>query len=274
MSKMLVNSLLLFLFFLSPLISPGQEKERVVVIETNMGNLKAKLYNDTPMHRDNFIRLAQSGHYNGTLFYRVIKDFVAQGGSSDSKNAIPGQVIGYGKGITIDAEIRPNHFHKRGALAAPRQPDRVNFFKESDISQFYFVIGKKYTKEELERVEKSVNVPILKAIQQKYYTKEKKAILDTLRAQKKVPEFREIANKIKSDIAFEWNTNVDKLYMGEDKIKAYTTTGGVHHLDKEYTVFGELVEGFEILDKIAALQTDKQDRPLKDLKIIRVKIME
>lgn len=119
-----------------------------------------------------------------------------------------------------------------------------------------------------------MNVPIKKAIQQKYFTKEKKAILDTLRAQKKVAEFREIAEKIKTDIAFEWNLNTDKIHMPEDKIEAYTTLGGVHHLDKEYTVFGEVIEGLDVIDRIAALKTDKQDRPLTDVKIIRVKIIE
>ena len=127
MYKLLTLSLLSLTLTLLPLTSKSQEKEPVVLIETNMGNLKAKLYNDTPLHRDNFIRLAKSGHYNGTLFYRVIKNFVVQGGSSDSRNAIAGQAIGYGKGITIDAEIKPHHYHKKGALAAPRQPYRLNF---------------------------------------------------------------------------------------------------------------------------------------------------
>ena len=99
------------------------------------------------------------------------------------------------------------------------------------------MVGKKYTPEELDKIEKSINVPIKRAIQKKYYTPEKKAILDTLRAQKKVPEFRAIAEKIKSDINFEWENNTDKLYMDDEKRKAYTTIGGVHHLDKEYTVF-------------------------------------
>ena len=274
MYKLLTLSLLSLTLTLLPSISKSQEKEPVVLIETNMGNLKAKLYNDTPLHRDNFIRLAKSGHYNGTLFYRVVKNFVVQGGSSDSRKTIAGQAIGYGKGVTIDAEIKPHHYHKKGALAAPRHPDRVNVFKESDIAQFYFVVGKKYTPEELDKIEKSINNPIKKAIQKKYYTPEKKAILDTLRAQKKVPEFRAIAEKIKSDINFEWENNTDKLYMDDEKRKAYTTIGGVHHLDKEYTVFGELIEGFEVLDKIAALPTDRQDRPFKDVRIISVKIIE
>lgn len=261
--------LILFLI----LAGRAQEKETTVLIETNLGTMKARLYNDTPMHRDNFIRLAKAGHYNGTLFYRVIKNFIIQGGSSDSRGARPGQFIGFGKAVTLDAEMKQHHYHKKGALAAPRQPDRVNFLKESDISQFYIVHGKKYTDEELDIIEKSVNVPIKNAIQRKYYTPEKKALLDSLRKQKKVAEFREIAGKIKQDIAFEWNANKDKVYMPEDKREAYKTLGGVHHLDKEYTVFGEIVEGLDVIDKIAALQTDKNDRPTKDV-TIKVKILD
>ena len=261
-----------FMFLLLGTVS-AQEKETFALIETNLGTMKVKLYNDTPIHRDNFIRLAKSGHYNGTLFYRVIKDFIIQGGSSDSRGARPGQFIGFGEAITLDAEMKQHHYHKKGALAAPRQPDRVNFLKESDISQFYIVHGKQYTDEELDIIEKSVNIPIKNAIQRKYYTPKKKVLLDSLRKQKKTAEFREIAGKIKQDIAFEWNANTDKVYMPKDKREAYTTQGGVHHLDKEYTVFGEVVEGLEVIDKIAALQTDKNDRPLKDV-TIKVKILD
>ena len=250
----------------------AQEKEVKAVIETNLGNMIVKLYNDTPNHRDNFVRLAKDGHYDGSLFYRVIKNFVIQGGSSDSKKAIKGAAIGYGKPIVIDAEIKPEHYHKKGALAAPRQPDRVNFFKESDISQFYIVQGRKYDPKELDIIEKQVNVPIKRAIQRKYYTPEKKAILDTLRKQKKVKEFREIAEKIKQDIAFDWNANPNKIYMPEEKRNAYINEGGIHHLDKEYTVFGEVIEGFEVIDKIAALPTDGNDRPITDVRI-KVRIL-
>ncbi len=250
----------------------AQEKEVKAVIETNLGNMIVKLYNDTPNHRDNLVRLAKARHYDGSLFYRVIKNFVIQGGSSDSKKAIKGAAIGYGKPIVIDAEIKPEHYHKKGALAAPRQPDRVNFFKESDISQFYIVQGRKYDPKELDIIEKQVNVPIKRAIQRKYYTPEKKAILDTLRKQKKVKEFREIAEKIKQDIAFDWNANPNKIYMPEEKRNAYINEGGIHHLDKEYTVFGEVIEGFEVIDKIAALPTDGNDRPITDVRI-KVRIL-
>lgn len=262
----------LILLLLLALQAHPQERETRAVIETNFGRMTIKLYKDTPQHREHFIRLAKAGRYDGTLFYRVIKNFVIQGGSSDSRKAIKGQAIGYGKPVVIESEIRPGHYHKKGAVAAPRQPDRVNFFKESDISQFYIVQGRRYDPKELEMLEKQVNVPIKRAIQRKHYTPEKKAILDTLRKQKKVQEFRAIANKIKEDIAFDWDANTDKIHMSEEKRKAYTEQGGVHHLDQEYTVFGEVIDGFEVIDRIAALPTDGNDRPLADVKI-KVRIL-
>ncbi|MCC8174524.1 MAG: peptidylprolyl isomerase [Odoribacter sp.] len=258
---------------LFPLVLIAQEKEVIAVIETNMGNMKVKLYNDTPIHRDNFVKFAKAGKYDGTLFYRVIKNFVIQGGSTDSKNARPGQFIGFGEPAIIEAEIKPIHYHKKGALAAPRQPDRIDVLKESDISQFYIVHGRKYPEEELDKLVNSVNVPIRNSIQRKHYTPEKKAILDSLREQKKVKEFREIADKIKDDIAWEWNMNTDKIEMPEGKKEAYVNLGGVHHLDSEYTVFGEVIEGLEVIDKIASLPTDKNDRPTTDVKI-KVRIIE
>lgn len=260
---------LLLLFFVLQLVPSlqAQTKEVKAVIETNVGTMVVKLYNDTPKHRDAFVALAKAGHYDGTLFYRVIRNFIIQGGSSDSRNAIPGQTIGYGNSKIIDSEIKDQHYHKKGALAAPRQPDRVNFFKESDIAQFYIVDGRQYPAQELELIEKKVNNPIRNSIQRRYYTKEKKTLLDSLKKQNRVAEFREIANKIKQDIAFEWEANPDKIYMSDEKKEAYHTLGGVDHLDREYTVFGEVVEGLDVIDKIAALPTDSSDRPLKDIRM-------
>ena len=252
----------------------AQEKETFVLIKTTVGTMKAKLYHDTPVHRDHFIRLAKAGHYNGTLFYRVMKDFMIQGGSSDSRNASPGQELGYGEEVAIKAEILPTHYHKKGALAAPRQPDAVNPRKQSDISQFYIVHGRTYLPEELQAIENKVNKPLKKAIQEKYYTKEKKVILDSLRKLKKVAEFRAIAGEIKEQINREWMACTGKLEIPEAKKRDYTTVGGVYHLDNEYTVFGEIVEGLEVIDKIALMKTDKNNRPLTDVKIIMVSILE
>ncbi len=280
---MMIKLIFLSVFVFAFTVTNAQQNEALILIQTNVGNIKAKLYNDTPKHRDNFIKYAKMGKYNGTLFYRVIKDFVIQGGSSDSKNAIKGQNIGFGKPIPMDAEILKHRFHKKGALCAPRQPDRVNFHKESDISQFYIVHGKKYTMEELDLMEKVRNIPIKNRISKKYYTEEKKAKLADLRKQIKdsddikakqdmVKEFREIADKIKKDIAFEYNADLNVLEFSEEMKKAYTTIGGVQHLDMEYTVFGEVVEGFDVIDNIANLKTDKNDRPLKNI-TIKVRVL-
>lgn len=265
----------LFLFISVLLVYRLQAQDQKVhaIIETSMGNMKVRLYDDTPIHREHFIRLAKSGQYDGTLFYRCIKNFVIQGGSSDSRGAIKGQNIGFGKGVIIDAEMKDEHYHKKGALAAPRQPDRENFFKESDISQFYIVHGRVYPMKEVEYIEKKTNIPLKNAITRKYYTPEKKTLLDSLKRTKQYDQFRAIAGKIKKDIAFEWNGTKEKIYMPDEKKKDYTTIGGVHHLDREYTVFGEVVEGLEVIDKIAALPTDKNDRPLQDVKI-KVRIIE
>lgn len=265
----------------------AQQGETKILIETNFGNIYAKLYNDTPIHKSNFIRLANAGRYDGTLFFRVVKNFVIQGASSDSKNPKPGMALGYGDGITIDAEIKPHHYHKRGALCAPRQPDRANFFKESDISQFYIIVGKVYSEEEISNLEKSVNVPLKNRITAKYMDKITKETLARLKKEKadaeaagntelakqKVQEFRTIANRVKKDIAFEYESSTERLVISPEKRKDYTTVGGLMHLDGEYTVFGEVTSGMDVVEKIAALPTDPDDRPITDVKIIEVKIL-
>ena len=183
---------ILLLLVLSGLKSFSQE--RIVQISTNLGDMKFRLYDDTPKHRDAFIRLAQEGYYNGTLFYRVLKDLLIQGGSKSTKNARPGEKVGFGDpDKKVECEIRPDHFHKRGALCAPRQPDEINPTRQSDISQFYIVKGKVYTEDELDTMELAVNLPIRNSIIKKVYTQEIKDKLLILREQKKVEEFRAIA---------------------------------------------------------------------------------
>ena len=252
----------------------GQATNSIILIETNMGNIKLMLYGDTPKHRQNFLQLIENKHFNGTLFYRVIKGFVVQGGSQDSRNAPPGKVIGYGDANrTIESEFKPKYFHKKGALASPRQPDKVNIFKESDVSQFYIAHGRVYSEEELTAMEKEVNVPLRKRIVRKYLTPSKRVVLDSLKKAKKVEEFRAIANKIKESIEFEYNSSNEKLEFTLEQRTAYTTVGGVPHLDNNYTVFGEVISGLDVLDKIAKLKTDTNDRPYQDVKM-KVKILK
>ena len=187
------------------------EKETVVVIETSMGTIKAKLYNDTPKHRDNFIKLINEGWYNGSPFHRVIKEFMIQGGQNADGRLDPG--------YTIPAEITSNHFHKKGALAAARMTDQVNPKKESSGSQFYIVQGKKFDEAWLDMYE----------------------------------------------------NRTGKVFSARQR-QAYQTTGGSPHLDGDYTVFGEVIEGLDVVDKIAAVKTGAQDRPIEPVTIISVTV--
>ncbi|HYQ57690.1 MAG TPA: peptidylprolyl isomerase, partial [Draconibacterium sp.] len=247
---------------------------RIVEISTNYGNMQFKLYDDTPKHRDAFIELANDGYYNETLFYRVIENFLIQGGSKSSRNAPPGKRIGYGDpDKTVDDEILKHYFHKKGSLCAPRQPDEINPFKQSDISQFFIVKGSVHTSGALDTMEMAVNVPIRNKIVAKYMTPEVREQLKQLKEEKKVTEFREIADKIKDNIETAYNLSPDILEFSEAQRNTYTTVGGYPELDGKYTIFGECISGFDVIDKIASLKTDNNDRPYNDVKI-KVSVIE
>lgn len=189
------------------------DKNTYVKIETTMGDIVVKLYNETPLHRDNFIKLVKEGVYDGLLFHRVIRNFMIQGGDPKSKDAKPGQMLGDGTlGYTIPAEFVPELYHKKGALAAARQGDNVNPRKESSASQFYIVQGQTWPAERLQMIEQQTG---------KHFTDEQKSV--------------------------------------------YATVGGTPFLDGDYTVFGEVVEGLEVVDKIAAVQCGAMDRPVQDV---------
>lgn len=240
----------------------------VVEISTNLGDMKFRLYDDTPKHRDAFIELADEGYYNGTLFYRVMQDFLIQGGSKSSKDAPPGKRIGYGDpDKTVDDEILDHYFHKKGALCAPRQPDEINPFKQSDISQFYIVKGRVHTAGELDTMEMAINRPIRNKIVRGVMTDEVRNELAMLKEEKMVKEFRELAREVKDKIETEYNLNTETIEFSEEQRKAYTTIGGYPDLDGKYTVFGECISGFQVIDKIAALPVDKNNRPFTDVKI-------
>lgn len=253
---------LFLLFAINSLLLSAQTHH--VLITTNMGDIKVMLYDDTPLHRDSFMRLANSGHYDGTLFYRVVKDFVVQGGSSSSKKAIKGSRVGYGKAVNINSEFREEYFHKKGALCAPRQPQDVNVFKKSDIAQFYFAVGRVMPIQEIENIERSVNVPIKRKLKAKHYTP-RKPELDSLR-HVDARAFNTLLRSIKDKIEVEYALS-EKLEYSDAKKEAYTTIGGIPTLDGDYTVFGEIIEGMNVLDKIANMPTDKNNRPLTDVRM-------
>ena len=203
-----------------------KDRKRDVLLQTNYGDIIVRLYDSTPLHRDNFLKLVKTGYYDSILFHRVIQNFMIQGGDPNSKQAKPGEPLGNGgPGYTIPAEFRPTIFHKKGVIAAARMGDNVNPEKASSGSQFYIVQGRMFTDAGLDSVE-------------------------TFRLKRKIPpEQREV----------------------------YKTIGGVPHLDQAYTVFGEVVKGLDVVDKIATVQTSKaadRDRPLEDVKIIKAKLIK
>ncbi|WP_461789053.1 peptidylprolyl isomerase [Pedobacter sp.] len=205
--------LLLFAMLLCGFTHAAKPKYQYVKISTTKGECIIKLYNETPLHRDNFIKLAKEGYYNGTIFHRVIKDFMIQGGDPDSKNATPEAMLGNGgPTYTVPAEFRDSLFHKKGVLAAARDN---NPEKASSGSQFYLVQGKVFTDEQLDNVEKN-------------------------RLKHKIPE---------------------------DQRAVYKTLGGTPHLDRNYTVYGEVVKGIAMIDNIASLETGNANRPKEDVKM-------
>ena len=252
----------------------NMEKETVLKIETSMGDIKVKLYNETPKHRDNFIKLAKDGTYNGTLFHRVIKDFMVQAGDPESKNAPKGKMLGSGDvGYTVPAEfVYPKYFHKKGALSAARQGDEVNPKKESSGCQFYIVTGKVFNDSTLLNMEQQKNqnkvTEAFNALAQKHmkeiYTMRKANDQDGLYALQDTLFIQAEAEAAKQP----------DFHFTPEQIKAYTTVGGTPHLDGEYTVFGEVVEGMDIVDKIQQVKTDRSDRPEEDVKIINVSVIE
>jgi peptidyl-prolyl cis-trans isomerase B (cyclophilin B) len=207
------SKLIIIMIILFSTISTLSSQTIKIVIHTEYGDIQAILYDKTPLHRDNFVKLIKSGYYDSLLFHRVIANFMIQGGDPQSKNAKPGQMFGNGgPGYTIPFEYVPEYFHKRGAIAAARMSDNVNPKRESSGSQFYIVQGRKFNMDELNMLEQ--------------------------RGFKFTDEQKQI----------------------------YSTIGGSPHLDGQYTVFGEVISGMDVVDKIASLPTDRNNRPLQDVK--------
>lgn len=250
------------------------EKETLLKIETTLGDIKVKLYNETPKHRDNFIKLAKEGTYNGTLFHRVIKDFMVQAGDPESKNAPKGKMLGAGDvGYTIPAEIvYPKYFHKKGALSAARQGDNVNPNKESSGCQFYIVTGKVFNDSTLLGMEQQKNenkvTVIFNALAQKHMKE-----IYKLRKENNQDGLYDLQDKLIAEAEAEAAKQPD-FHFTPEQVEAYTTVGGTPHLDGEYTVFGEVVEGMDIVDKIQNVKTDRSDRPEEDVKIVNVSVIE
>lgn len=242
-----------------------------VTIQTNVGTMKAILYNDVPNHTRTFIERAKRGDFDGTLFTRVIKEFMIQGGAPDSRNAPAGARCGLGDpSAEIPPELNSKYFHKRGALAAPRQNDDINPEKKSDMSQFFIVQGKVYRGGELDTLERTQNYAARQKALKEFYTpvRAELQMIKMSNRREYLKRLREINEKIDSVIL----ATPGHLIFTDEQRKAYTTVGGCHHLDGVYTIFGELTDGFDVLDNIAGQPKDKYDRPTKDIRIERVTI--
>jgi len=249
----------------------ADEKRVAIEMRTDKGTIILELYNETPKHRDNFIKLANEGILDSVLFHRVIENFMIQGGDIDSKNALPGDTLGNGElDYRVDAEFNPALFHKKGALGAARDG---NLERASSSTQFYIVQGKVFNDSLLTLAENRINGwladhfcrkdPANKLLVDSLQNAEKKEDMDTYN----------LYNDSLTSIAKTY-TNFEKYSIPEAQREVYKTLGGTPHLDQNYTVFGEVIQGLDVVDSIAAVKTGPFDRPVKDVRIYSVKVLE
>lgn len=232
-----------------------------VKIETTLGDITVRLYDETPIHRDNFVKLVKEGYYDGTLFHRVIKDFMIQGGDPDSKGAPAGKMLGVGgPDYTLEAEIKDNLYHKRGALAAARQGDEVNPERRSSGSQFYIVWGQVYKENQLNQLGKQIRIQ-----------KVQDAFNDLAKARREeIMQMRRERNRtglqeLQDQLIAEAENKVGKQGLTDEQMQLYSTVGGTPHLDGQYTVFGEVEEGLNVVEQIQNTATGRADRPTNDI---------
>jgi peptidyl-prolyl cis-trans isomerase B (cyclophilin B) len=243
-----------------------QKKDHVVTIKTKFGDMVAILYDETPKHKANFIKLAQQHFYDSLIFHRIIEGFMIQGGDPESKKAGPGQRLGNGgPGYNVDAEINPKFFHEKGALSAARLSDGVNPTKASSGSQFYVVQGKTMSANEVKIDPQRFNM----AMQQFFQKPENKAYYDTiaqLYQTRDAKAYEAYIGRLKPIVEKQLGTKVEKD-VSPEMLQAYTTVGGTPMLDGQYTVFGKVIKGLEVIDKIATQPKDQADRPTEDIRM-------
>jgi cyclophilin family peptidyl-prolyl cis-trans isomerase len=243
--------------------SDKQTKDQLYQLETEYGTMIFKLYDATPLHKENFENLIQQNYFDELLFHRVIDGFMIQGGDPDSRDAKPGELLGEGgPGYTIPAEFVDTIFHKKGVIAAAREGDDTNPEMRSAGSQFYIVQGKVFTDEDIEKVEDRINASRLNKLIVKYQKEAEEKAFETggiIDYQIIVPEARKKAEEEFKKQGY--------YKIPDDKRKVYQTIGGTPHLDNAYTVFGEVIDGLDVIDKIAAVETDDNDRPVKNVKM-------
>ncbi|MEE3383739.1 MAG: peptidylprolyl isomerase [Prevotella sp.] len=241
-----------------------------VKIQTMFGDIIVRLYDETPIHRDNFIKLVKEGYYDGTLFHRVIKDFMIQGGDPDSKGAPAGKMLGVGgPDYTLEAEIKEGLFHKRGALAAARQGDEVNPERRSSGSQFYIVWGQVYNEGQLRQFSKQLKMQKVQSVFNQLVSEHRDEIMQ-MRRDRNRAGLQELQDKL---VAEAEKQSADFAGLTEEQMKIYSTIGGTPHLDGQYTVFGEVEEGLDVVDMIQTTATGRGDRPVDDLEM-KISVVE
>lgn len=247
--------------------------DALVLLETSERNIKVRLFGDTPKHRDNFLKLVKEGYYNGVLFHRVINEFMVQTGDPDSKNAPAGKALGAGgPDYTLEAEIvYPKHYHKRGALAAARQGDQVNPERRSSGSQFYIVTGKAYNDSTLKQMERQLQMMQKQQIFNEL-TKQHKDSIMAMRRNRDQAGLQKLQDELVA--ITEQKAAENPAALTSEQREVYATQGGTPHLDNQYTVFGEVVEGMDVVDKIEKAETDGRDRPVSDIRIISAKVVD
>lgn len=270
--KRILNIILLLLLLMES-TSCEAKKGSVVLIETDLGNIKVKLYDETPKHKENFIKLVNEGYYDGQSFHRIIKDFMIQGGDPYSADSAKKNQVGTGgPGYTIPAEIvYPKYFHKRGALSAARQGDEVNPEKESSGSQFYIVWGTKYSDGKLDSMEMQMNQQRERAIFDELAKARRSEIMQLRRDKDQEGLYNlqeELIQQTKEKAA-----DLEPILFTPEQREAYKTVGGTPHLDGQYTVFGEVIEGLDVVGKIEKVATDRGDRPTTPV-TYKMKIVE
>lgn len=242
----------------------AQKKDHVVTIKTKYGDMVALLYDETPKHKENFIKLAREHYYDSLLFHRVIQGFMIQGGDPDSKKAEKKQRLGNGgPGYTIPAEFNPKLFHEKGALSAARLPDAMNADRASSGSQFYIVQGTKHTESQIKVDDQKFGM----ALQQFFRNPQNKAYFDTINTFFQTRDekgYRAYLSRLRPVVEQQLGISVEKE-ISPEIVEAYTTVGGTPQLDGQYTVFGRVIRGLEVIDKIAAQPKDEYDRPLEDI---------
>jgi cyclophilin family peptidyl-prolyl cis-trans isomerase len=254
------------LFILCSLTGCTQKKDYVVTIKTDFGDMVAILYDETPKHKENFIKLVKEHYYDSLLFHRIIEGFMIQGGDPESKKAKAGQRLGNGgPGYTVEAEINPKFFHEKGALSAARLGDQMNPAKASSGSQFYIVQGKKMSEHEIKIDQQKFG----SAMQQFFQNPENQVYRDSIAKLYQSRDFKAYEAYIlslKPIVESQLGISTDKQ-VSPELVKAYTTLGGTPSLDGQYTVFGKVIKGLEVIDKIATQPKDGADRPVTDVRM-------